>query len=138
MMAARMLFPRHPVKNYRAAVLTLAVHANLQQVYEHLSHDDWRMGRPQEYAAGAEWARSVPLVHAGSAGPPLHLLFGILRSRVEAALSAWVFARTHIEAGRRSVRSLWRGYDQRARQAQTLQGICPRSLDAPLGTQDPD
>jgi hypothetical protein len=37
----------------------------------------------------------VPMVHAGSAGTPLHLLFRILRARVEVALAARVLARTH-------------------------------------------
>src|ERR1700739_75923 len=107
--------PRHLMNNYRAGALTLDVRTNLQQAYEHLSHHDRRMGRPQNHAARTEWARPVPMVHAGSAGTPLHLLFRILRTRVEAAFAAGVLARTHFQARQRSVRSLWCRHDQGTR-----------------------
>jgi hypothetical protein len=86
---------RHPMKNYRAGALTLDVRTNLQQAYEHLTRHDRRMGRPQNHATGTEWARPVPMVHAGSAGTPLHLLFRLLRTRVEAAFAAGVLTPTH-------------------------------------------
>src|SRR5271155_4246855 len=72
--------------------LTPEVLANLKHAYEHFSNHAWRLGRPEEDSARSEWAWPVPVVLAGSTGPALHFLLGLLRTRVEVAVSARVLA----------------------------------------------
>jgi hypothetical protein len=72
------------------------VSGELEQKDEHHSNHARRMGRPQEYPARAKWPRTVPMVLVGSAVTPIHLLLRLLRTRVEAALSARVLARADI------------------------------------------
>jgi hypothetical protein len=53
---------------------------NLEQVYEHVTRHAWRLGRPQKCFPRAKRAWAVPVVLAGGAGPPLHLLLRLLRT----------------------------------------------------------
>ena len=80
---------------------------NLEQVYEHVTRHAWRLGRPQKCLPRPKRAWPVPVVLVGGAGPPLHLLLGLLRTRVEAAIAARVPARTYIRARSGRMRSLW-------------------------------
>ena len=80
---------------------------NLKQHDEHVTRDAWRMGRPEKDAARSQRARAMPLVLDGGASAALHLLFGLLCSRVEAAVTARLLARTDTEARQRRVCPLW-------------------------------
>ena len=48
----------------------------LEKTYEHRSYHTRRTDRSPESAARAEWSWFVPMVLAGGAGAPLHLLLG--------------------------------------------------------------
>src|ERR1700735_4596547 len=64
------------------------------------------MGQPEKYSAGRQRAWPMPVVLDRGASPPLHLLLGLLCTRMEAPIAAGILARTNIEARPGPVRSL--------------------------------
>lgn len=62
----------------------------LRKNHEHRTRHARRLGRPQIYCSRPQRSRPLSMVLPGSPSLALHLLLRILRSRVEAPLSAWL------------------------------------------------
>jgi hypothetical protein len=109
--------------------------ARVEKRGEHVAQHAWRLDRPKEHSPRTERARTVPLVLARGSARTLHLLLGVLRSRVEAALPARLFARAGVRAGPRSLGSLLYRRDGRCTQATLCARRKPEGAPPVLGPQ---
>jgi hypothetical protein len=109
---------------------------HLKQSYEHIAHDAWRMGRPEEFSARRQRARPMPVVLDRGASPPLHLLLGLLCPRMEAPFAARILARANIKARPGDMRSLQVGHPQGTSQAKACAGRHSPGAHEALGILD--
>src|SRR5690242_16916642 len=100
---------------------------------EHSAGHSRGLGRSEIDSPGPERARAVPVVLAGSAAGKVHVLLGVLRSRVEAAHAACLPAREGLRTGPGSVRGMRSRYGCGGAAAALFAGAESGGIAHPLG-----